>query len=119
MDPAPWQDMFEVLMGRIARHAAIDRELYVPRSWTEHTARCRAAGIQETVSLATKPALVTRKIGRALNAGVPVSWVAGDEVYGGNPYPRTALEGRQLGSVLAVACDHQITTRAGKFRAAC
>ncbi|MEU9283133.1 IS701 family transposase, partial [Streptomyces sp. NPDC048275] len=30
-------------------HAAIDRELYVPRSWTEDPARCRAAGIPDTV----------------------------------------------------------------------
>jgi SRSO17 transposase len=56
-------------------------------------------------------------IGRALDAGVTVSWVAGDEVYGGNPHLRTALEQWQLEHVLAVACDHQITTRAGTFRA--
>src|SRR5262245_312934 len=43
-------------------------------------------------------------------------WVAGDEVYGGNPHLRTVLEGRQVGYVLAVACGRQITTRAGKFR---
>ncbi|MEV6175357.1 hypothetical protein AB0L99_45150 [Streptomyces sp. NPDC051954] len=30
---------------------------------------------------------------------------------------RTALERRQVGYVLAVARDHQIATRAGKFRA--
>ncbi|MGW3746724.1 IS701 family transposase [Streptomyces sp. NPDC005146] len=98
-------------------HAAIDRELYVPRSWTEDAARCRAAGIPDTVGFATKPALAARMIDRALDAGVPASWVAGDEVYGGNPHLRTALEGRQVGYVLAVACDHQITTRAGRFRA--
>ncbi|MFF3710869.1 IS701 family transposase [Streptomyces phaeochromogenes] len=98
-------------------HAAIDRELYVPRSWTQDTARCRAAGIPDTVGFATKPALAARMINRALDAGVPASWIAGDEVYGGNPHLRTTLEGRQVGYVLAVACDHQITTRAGKFRA--
>jgi SRSO17 transposase len=98
-------------------HAAIDRELYVPRSWAQDTARCQAAGIPDTVSFATKPALAARMIGRALDAGVPASWVAGDEVYGGNPHLRTVLEGRQVGYVLAVACDHQIMTRAGKFRA--
>jgi SRSO17 transposase len=98
-------------------HAAIDRELYVPRSWTEDPDRCRAAGIPDTVGFATKPALAARMIGRALDAGVPASWVAGDEVYGGNPHLRTALEGREVGYVLAVACDHQITTRGGKFRA--
>ena len=98
-------------------HAAIDRELYLPRSWTADTTRCRAAGIPDDVGFATKPALAARMIGRALDAGVPASWVAGDEVYGGNPHLRTELEGRQVGYVLAVACDHQIATRAGKSRA--
>lgn len=62
-------------------HAAIDRELYLPRSWTEDTARCRAAGIPDSVAFPTKPALAARMIGRALDAGVCASWVAGDEVY--------------------------------------
>jgi hypothetical protein len=43
--------------------------------------------------------------------------VASDEVCGGNPHLRTELEKRQIGYVLAVARDHQITTRAGKLRA--
>ncbi|MFB8267417.1 IS701 family transposase [Streptomyces sp. NPDC055955] len=98
-------------------HAAIDRELYIPRSWAEDAARCKQAGIPDTVGFATKPALAARMIGRALDAGVPASWVAGDEVYGSNPHLRTVLEGREVGYVLAVACDHQITTPAGKFRA--
>ncbi|MFC8553513.1 IS701 family transposase [Streptomyces sp. NPDC057273] len=98
-------------------HAAIDRELYVPRSWTEDAARCRAAGIPDAVDFTTKPALAARMIGRTLDAGVRASWVAGDEVYGGNPHLRGELEKRQVGYVLAVACDHRITTRAGTFRA--
>ncbi|MER6242223.1 IS701 family transposase [Streptomyces griseorubiginosus] len=69
-------------------HAAIDRELYVPRSWTEDAARCRAAGIPDAVGFATKPALAARMIGRALDAGVFASWVAGHEVYGGNSASR-------------------------------
>ncbi|MCH5677997.1 IS701 family transposase [Streptomyces gilvus] len=98
-------------------HAAIDRELYVPRSWTEDAVRCRAAGIPDAVGFATKPALAARMIGRALDSGVAASWVAGDEVYGGNPHLRGELERRETGYVLAVACDHQVTTRAGKLRA--
>lgn len=104
---------YSTLLG----HAAIDRELYVPRSWAEDTARCRAAGIPDDVSFATKPALAVRMITRALDVGVSASWVAGDEVYGANPHLRTALEKRQVGYVLAVARDHQIATRAGTFRA--
>lgn len=89
----------------------------MPRSWTEDTARCRAAGIPDSAAFTTKPALAARMIGRALDADVPAPWVAGDEIYGGNPHLRTELETRDIGYVLAVACDHQITTRAGTFRA--
>ena len=44
-------------------------------------------------------------IARFLDAGHHVGWVAGDEVYGGNPKLRTALEERGIGYVLAVACS--------------
>jgi SRSO17 transposase len=39
--------------------------------------------------------------------------VAGDEVYGAATGLRTALEDRGIGYVLAVACDHHVTTPAG------
>ena len=56
-------------------------------------------------------------IARFLDADHHASWVAGDEVYGGNPKLRAALEERATGYVLAVACSHEVTTPAGKFRA--
>ncbi|MCP3770718.1 MULTISPECIES: IS701 family transposase [unclassified Streptomyces] len=98
-------------------HAAVDRELYIPRSWTCDPDRCRAAGLGEDTIFATKPELAARMIGRFLDAGHRVGWVAGDEVYGGNPKLRAALEERQVGYVLAVACSHEVTSDAGKFRA--
>ncbi|MET9771993.1 IS701 family transposase [Streptomyces sp. NPDC006415] len=97
-------------------HAAVDRELYIPRSWTCDPDRCRAAGLGEDTVFATKPDLAARMIGRFLDAGHRVSWVAGDEVYGGNPRLRAALEERGVGYVLAVACSAEVTTGAGKFR---
>ncbi len=84
-------------------HAAVDRELYIPRSWTCEPDRCRAAGLPEDTAFATKPELASRMIGRFLDAGHRVDWVTGDEVYGGNPRLRTALEERGIGFVLAVA----------------
>ena len=56
-------------------------------------------------------------IGRFLDAGHRVGWVAGDEFYGGNPKLQSALEERKVGDVLAVACSAEVTTGAGKFRA--
>jgi SRSO17 transposase len=100
-----------------AGHAAIDRELYVPRSWIDDPERCQAAGIPGEIGFATKPALATTVITRTLDAGIRAAWVTGDEVYGANPHLRAALEARQTGYVLAVACDHQISTHAGKRRA--
>lgn len=41
----------------------------------------------------------------------------GDEVYGGNPKLRAALEERGIGYVLAVACSAEVATGAGTFRA--
>ncbi|MEE4494956.1 IS701 family transposase [Streptomyces sp. BE230] len=98
-------------------HAAVDRELYVPRSWTSDPDRCRAAGLAEDTAFATKPELAARMVARFLEAGHQAVWVAGDEVYGGNPKLRTALEERGTGYVLAVACSHEATTGAGTFRA--
>lgn len=46
-----------------------------------------------------------------------MDWVTGDEVYGGNPKLRSALEERQVGYVLATACSAEATTSAWKFRA--
>ena len=96
-----------------AGHALIDRELYLPRSWTTDPARCAAAGIPATTVFAAKPALARRMISRALEAGAPAAWVTGDEVYGGDPGLRADLERRQIGYVLAVAASHQVATAAG------
>jgi SRSO17 transposase len=61
-----------------AGHALIDRELYLPKSWTADPARCQAAGIPAGMAFATKPKLARVMIGRTLDAGVPAAWVTGD-----------------------------------------
>ena len=96
-----------------AGHALIDRELYLPRSWTADPGRCRAAGIPDGTAFATKPALARVMIGRALDAGTPAGWVTADEVYGADPCLRADLERRQMSYVLAVASTHPVTTGAG------
>lgn len=49
-------------------------------------------------------------IGRALDAGAPVSWATGDEVYGADRNQRADLIGRDVGCVLALACNHRFTS---------
>jgi SRSO17 transposase len=60
----------------------LDRELYLPREWTDDRERCRRAGIPEDRRFATKPQLAQQMLGRAFAAGVPAQWVTGDSVYG-------------------------------------
>ena len=52
-------------------------------------------GSPQDTAFATKPALARRMITRALDAGVPAAWVAGDEVYGSDPDLRAELEERR------------------------
>jgi SRSO17 transposase len=94
-------------------HALIDRDLYLPGSWTGGPGRCAAAGIPAAVTFATKPQLARKMIERAVTAKVPFAWVAGDEVYGGNGPLRTWLEHQHIAYVLAVACDHRVLAGAG------
>ncbi len=73
-------------------HAAVDRELYIPRSWTCDPDRCRAAGLGEGTVFATKPELARVMIERFLDAGHRVGWVTGDEVYGQRFYDWAVID---------------------------
>ena len=98
-------------------HALIDRELYLPRSWTEDRERCRAAGIPDDVGFATKPQLAQAMLERAVEAGVPFAWFTADEVYGQAPYLREWLEDRDVFYVLAVKCRDTLAALEGPQRA--
>ena len=97
--------------------ALVDRELYLPECWTGDRDRCRKAGIGDGVEFATKPELARQMVERAVAAGIPFSWVAADEVYGGNPKLRKWLEEHGIPYVMAVKCSEMIPTAAGKKRA--
>jgi SRSO17 transposase len=98
-------------------HAMIDRELYLPRSWTGDPDRLEEAGVPPEIEFLTKPALATGMVLRALHAGVSARWLAGDEVYGADPVLRAELETQRIGYVLGIGCDRQIPTAAGPIRA--
>ncbi|MBZ4322970.1 IS701 family transposase [Streptomyces huiliensis] len=99
-------------------HAAVDRELYLPRTWTEDPERCRAAGLDpDDVHFATKTQLAAVMLKRFWASGHSVGWVTGDEVYGGNPALLSMIAAHGSGYVMAVSCRTEVPTPAGKFRA--
>jgi SRSO17 transposase len=97
--------------------ALTGRELYLPEKWADDRDRCRAAGIGDGTGFATKPELAWAMIARARAAGVPFAWVAGDEVYGGNPKLRSRLEEHGIPYVMATACSDVVAMAAGGMRA--
>ncbi len=94
-------------------HTLLDRELYLPKSWTQQPARCREADVPAEVGFATKPELAARMLWRTLDAGVPAAWVTGDTVYGSHRPLRAGLEARKQAYALAVTCQEQVEV-AGK-----
>ena len=82
--------------------ALVDRELYLPKSWTDDRDRCREAGVPDDVPFASKTDLARAMLGRALDAGMPASWVTADEAYGKDGSFRDWLEQRRAGYVVAV-----------------
>lgn len=97
--------------------ALVDRELYLPRCWTEDADRLAGAQVPDGTRFRTKPELLRRMIERALAAGTPFSWVTADEAYGDNGPLRGYLERETIPYVLAVSRDHVLTTPAGRRRA--
>jgi SRSO17 transposase len=97
--------------------ALIDRELYLPKSWTGDRDRCREAGVPDEVQFAAKPELARLMLGRALDAGVPAAWVTADEAYGRDGKFRDWLEQRRIGYVVAVAANQPVRGDAGASRA--
>jgi SRSO17 transposase len=86
----------------------LDRELYLPKEWTEDRERCRRAGIPDERAFATKPALAQQMLERTFEAGVVLGWVSGDSVYGDDRKLRGWLEGRKQAYVLAVSSNETV-----------
>lgn len=99
-----------VFLGYATRGARtfLDRELYLPKAWTEDRDRCREAGVPDDVEFATKPELAIAMLTRALDAKVPAAWVTADEVYGQHFRFRRFLEQRNMSYVLAVPTSQRV-----------
>jgi SRSO17 transposase len=94
----------------LAGVALIDRDLYLPKAWTDDRERCRAAGIGDQVAFQTKPQLAQAMLQRAVETRVPFGWVTGDSVYGGDRRLRVWLEQQAIPHVLAVKRTEPLLT---------
>jgi SRSO17 transposase len=82
--------------------ALVDRELYLPKSWTEDRERCRTAKFPDEREFATKGELARRMVLRALASPLPITWVTADAAYGQDNRFRRLVEQSGVGYVLAV-----------------
>jgi SRSO17 transposase len=89
-------------------HTLVDRDVYLPASWTQDPERCRAADVPEEVGFATKPELAARMLWRTLDAGLSARWVTGDTVYGSHRPLRAGLEARKQAYAVAVSSQEQV-----------
>jgi SRSO17 transposase len=89
-------------------HALIDRELYLPQSWTDDRERCQEAGIPETVDFQTKCELARQMVERIWRLQIGIAWVVADTVYGNNEVLRNWLEACGYWYVLAVDCNEPV-----------
>lgn len=99
-----------------AEHTLVDRELYVPTSWTQEPERCRAAHVPQEVVFATKPELAARMLWRTLDAGLAARWVTGDTVYGSHRPLRIGLEARKQAYALAASSQEQVEVQTSHQR---
>ena len=89
-------------------HALVDRELYLPKCWTEDKERLDEAGIPTEIEFATKPVLARQMLRRAFDSDLQVSWVTADEVYGRDSQFRRLLEKQGIGYVVTVSSQQRL-----------
>lgn len=90
--------------ARAGRYALLDRELYLPRSWTADPQRCARLGVPEERGYASKTELARQMIERALAGPGPWPWVAADARYTDGPALRAFLDERGVRYVLGIRC---------------
>ena len=86
-------------------HVLLDRRLYLPKEWSADPERRAQAKVPEEVCFQTKPEQALEMLAHAWEQGVPMRWVAGDEVYGESDPLRDSIRSHQRWYVLGVQSD--------------
>ena len=110
--------------ARAGLHWLLDGELFLPESWNPDaddegvTARRRRAQVPANAIHEPKTAMSLRQLKRALDNGIPGSYVTADELYGGAPWWRREVDTMGLIYVVEVPRDTRgwIGKRSGDAR---
>ena len=92
-------------------HVFLDRRLYLPEEWANDAERRTQAKVPADVSFQTKPEQAMAMLEQAWQAGVPMRWVAGDEVYGDATELRDLVARHGRWYVLAVRTPTPVWTQ--------
>jgi SRSO17 transposase len=90
-----------------------DFDIYMPERWADDPVRRRAAGIPGELGMATKPELAIAQLMRLIRAGLPIGWVAFDEVHGRSGKLRETCQEAGLAYVATIPCDFPVTLPSG------
>jgi SRSO17 transposase len=95
-----------VFLAYVSPHgrALVDKQLYLPREWTDDPGRCAASGVPERErSYRSKTEIALALLQRAQAWGhLQAEWVTGDDAYGQAPEFRDAVAAAGLHYVLEV-----------------
>ncbi len=83
-------------VARCRYKTLVDRDLFLPKSWSEDRKRCKAAGIPDDLVHRPKWKIALEQIDRAKGNGIVLDWLTFDEGYGDCPDFLLAVEGRGL-----------------------
>lgn len=92
-------------------HTFLDRRLYLPDAWATDAERRARAKVPQAVAFQTKAQQAADMLTHAWKQGVPMRWVTGDEVYGGDPALRETIHRSGRCYVLAVTSTTRVWTR--------
>lgn len=93
--------------------AWVDFDVYMPRRWATDQPRRQDAGIPDDLLMRTKPQLAITQLTRLARSGLPIKWIAFDEVYGRSGELRRTCQKQGLAYVAIIPRDFHVTTPAG------
>ena len=92
-------------------HVFLDRRLYLPEEWCNDAERRAQAKVPADVIFQTKPEQAMAMLEQAWQAGVPMRWVAGDEIYGDSTELRDLVARNGRWYVLTVRTPTPVWTK--------